>query len=144
MEVNQIISENQMGTKKRCQGAKEQVLTNIGINKNTQEPLLACWIDIMKAYDTVEHGYLMKTLKMLGTPETILKFVERLLENQNINLNRNNENIGEIRPERGILQGDSLSPILFVICIEPLSRILNGFDKIYIQNKDGSQFKLTT
>jgi Reverse transcriptase (RNA-dependent DNA polymerase) len=30
---------------------------------------------------------------------------------------------------RGILQADSLSPLLFVLCIDPLSRQLNGIHK---------------
>ena len=38
-EVNDIISENQMGTRKGCQGAKQQVLLNRALNKEHQNEL---------------------------------------------------------------------------------------------------------
>ena len=33
------------------------------------------------------------------------------------------ENLGEINIRRGIFQGDSLSPLLFVVCLLPLTHV---------------------
>ena len=49
-----------------------------------------------------------------------------MLSLQKINLFLRNENIGEANIENGIVQGDALSPLLFVIAIEPLCRTLNN------------------
>lgn len=49
------------------------------------------------------------------------------------------EEILEKPVERGILQGDSLSPLLFVLCIDPLSRQLNGkHQKVIIPTESGT------
>ena len=39
-------------------------------------------------------------------------------------LTRGEENLGEVNTRRGIFQGDSLSPLLFVVCLLPLTHIL--------------------
>nr|XP_027195135.1 uncharacterized protein LOC113789754 [Dermatophagoides pteronyssinus] len=58
-EVNEIISNNQLGTKRRCQGAKLQALINKVINSSNDHKLCTSWIDIQKAYDSVPHSYML-------------------------------------------------------------------------------------
>ncbi|KAI5150893.1 hypothetical protein ENBRE01_1768 [Enteropsectra breve] len=141
-EVGNILSENQMGTRPNCQGAKEQVKTNIAMNSHCDAQLKTCWIDIAKAYDSVDHECLIAILKAFDTPVTIIKFVETILKLQRAELLRDNNVIAKIKLERGIIQGDSLSPLLFVTCIEPLSRILNGnMEKVFIEDSKGKYYK---
>ena len=125
-EINSIISENQLGTVRECQGAKEQALVNKILNRCHGNGLKACWIDVKKAYDSVSHIYLIDCLKSLKVPPSIIKVVEGILCKWTTTLIYNKEAIGNTKIEKGILQGDSLSPLLFVMCLEPLSRILNG------------------
>lgn len=48
------------------------------------------------------------------------------------------EEIFEKEVRRGILQCDNLSPLLFVLCINPLSRKLNGaYQKINLPTDSG-------
>ena len=36
------------------------------------------------------------------------------------------ENLGDVNIRRGIFQGDSLSPLLFVVCLLPVTHILRN------------------
>ncbi|KAI2795587.1 hypothetical protein BLOT_016634 [Blomia tropicalis] len=125
-ELNGLIADNQMGTKRKCQGAKEQAIINKLINLDNNNQLYTCWIDIKKAFDSVRHEYLIDCLVRINMPENIIAFVSRMLIHQNTELMINQESIGNAKIESGIMQGDSLSPLLFVIAMEPLSRVLNN------------------
>lgn len=134
VEVNKIISENQLGTVRDSQGAKEQALINKCIGEMHGKKLSTMWIDIKKAYDSVDHKYLMWCLEKLNIPSWCVNFVSNMVKNWKIRLSYNREVISEVKPERGILQGDSLSPLIFVLCLEPLSRRLNSrHDEVVIE-----------
>nr|XP_027199818.1 uncharacterized protein LOC113793939 [Dermatophagoides pteronyssinus] len=125
LDTNQVISPNQLGTKRGTQGAKEQALINKTINSSNNYQLFTSWIDVKKAYDSVSHVYLIECLQQLNLPTNLVNFVQRMLCNQRTKLIVNGNSIGSAAIDKGILQGDSLSPKLFVLALEPLSRILN-------------------
>ena len=134
-DLNDVLSDNQMGTKKRCQGAKQQALINKNLNMSNEYNLKTSWIDIQKAYDSIDHNYLIELLKKLQIPDNLIKFVQRMLQNQNTDLILNKEQIGEAKIDKGVLQGDALSPLLFVLSMEPISRRINRYcEKIRVPN----------
>ena len=126
VKLNGILSENQLGTRRECQGAKEQALINKRVNTEHKFLLKSIWIDIKKAYDSVNHDYLKKCIRKLGMPDWCTNFVDFIVDNWSIQLSYNQKVIGKVDLGRVILQGDSLSPLLFVLCMEPLSRVINA------------------
>ncbi len=53
------------------------------------------------------------------------------------NLTANNDSLGKVCIRRGIFQGDSLSPLLCVLALMPLSMILRKLSAGYVVKKDG-------
>ena len=137
VEQRGLLSENQLGTVRLVQGAKEQAMINIAINKAASNKLKTTWIDVKKAFDSVEHSYLKECIEMLNLPSWINPFLTSTIDRWKIDIRFNNKTILEKSIKRGILQGDSLSPLLFVLCMDPLSRKLNcTFPKVGIKTDE--------
>ena len=63
---------------------------------------------------------------MVGLAQNIITLIENSMENWKTVLSSNQEVLGTVDIKRGIFQGDSLSPLLFVIIMIPLSLILRA------------------
>ena len=83
------------------------------------------WIDYKKAYGSVPHSWILKCLKMFRIADNIIKFLERSMQFWQIILHLNQDIVGVVSIKCGIFQGDSLSPILFILCLIPLTKLLN-------------------
>jgi len=138
VENRDLLADNQLGTVRMVQGAKEQALLNIAINKHYGNSLKTAWIDVKKAFDSVDHIYLIKCLEKYNFPLWILNLLKDIISKWKLSIRSGSEEILEKSVERGILQGDSLSPLLFVLCIDPLSRQLNSrYQKVNISTESG-------
>ncbi|CAM8952029.1 unnamed protein product [Rhodiola kirilowii] len=78
-------------------------------------------LDISKAYDRVEWDFLEVMLRSLGFPEEWISMVMRCTKSVSYVVRVNDLITEEIKPGRGIRQGDPLSPFIFLICSEWLN-----------------------
>ncbi|GIX65999.1 reverse transcriptase domain containing protein [Babesia caballi] len=69
------VAENQMGTMRKVQGAKEHALANIAINAAHNCRLYSTWIDITKAFDSVDHVVLEHVIRRLKLPNWMTNFI---------------------------------------------------------------------
>ncbi|GIX62592.1 reverse transcriptase [Babesia caballi] len=68
IKIRGLLTENQMGTMRKVQGAKEHALANIAINAAHKCRLYSTWIDITKAFDSVDHVVLEHVIRRLRLP----------------------------------------------------------------------------
>ena len=93
--------------------------------------LAIAWIDYRKAYDFVSHSWILVCLDMIGIADNVRSFLEYSMKKWKLLLNSNGSNLCEVDINRGIFQGDSLSPLIFVICMIPISLLLRKVKASY-------------
>ena len=72
----------------------------------------------------VPHSWIIECLDLFGVPENIKSLLVNSMERWKVMLCLGNSESGEVEIKRGICQGDSLSPLVFVLALILLSLIL--------------------
>jgi len=100
--------------------------------------------DQMKAFDRIQWPYMFQVLKKLGFTEEFVKWIQLLYQEQSTKIKINNHISESFMLNCGVRQGDPLSPLLFVLCIEPLIQaIINDPNIKGISLPDGTKVKIT-
>ena len=97
------------------------------------------WIDYQKAYDNVAHSWVLECLSMLGIDEKVTSFSKNTMKSWEVELKCGNESLGNVKIRRGIFLGGSLSPLLFMITLIPLTYILRNSRPGYEFAKSGEK-----
>ena len=84
-------------------------------NKNDDESGLVLQVDFEKAFDTVDHYFLFKTMESMGFGPYLIKLVKICLHGCLSFININGHLSSQVILGRGLHQGSPLSPILFLL-----------------------------
>ena len=79
-------------------------------------------IDAEKAFDKIQHPFMIKTLQKAGIEGTYLNIIKAIYDKSSGNIIFNGEKLKAFPPKSGIRQGYPLSPILFNIVLEVLGK----------------------
>ena len=127
LHVNDLLPDEQKGCRKRSRGTKDQLLIDKAVLREvrTKKRFLAmAWIDYRKAYDMLPHSWILESLGLIKVAKNIDGLLRGSMKDWRTELTANGETLGEVPIRRGIFQGDSLSPLLFIVAMIPLTMLL--------------------
>ena len=78
-------------------------------------------IDAEKAFDKIQHPFMIKTLTKVGTERTYLNVIKTIYDKPTANIILNGEKLKAFSLKSGTRQGYPLSPLLFKIILEVLA-----------------------
>ena len=88
------------------------------------------WVDVRKAYDSVDHSWLIEMMEVHRIPVWIGKVIQNLCPSWNTKIiattKQGMEISATIRFRKGLPQGDVLCPRLFTFCLNPIPWVLNA------------------
>ncbi len=86
--------------------------------KDKNIPVIATFVDFKKAFDSVDRTMLFKILRNYGIPESITNAIKVLYSNSKSDVLVDGEITNFFDVITGVLQGDVLTPFLFIVVID--------------------------
>ena len=123
-QIDQILRKNQNGFR-RNRSTTSQILTIRRIlegvrTKNLQATLLL--VDFTKAFDSIHRGKMKQILLAYGLPEETVATIMILYRNTKVKVGSPDGDTEYFVIVAGVLQGDTLAPYLFIICLDYVLR----------------------
>ena len=142
LDENKILQEEQKGCRRESRGTKDQLLIDrivLQHCKKRHTNLAMAWVNYKEVYDMVPHSWVIECLEFLQITDNIKQFLTRSMTKWQTELTSSGELLGKVNVRRSTFQGDSLSPLLFVICMVLLTLVLRKLKEGYTMGQTRRQ-----
>ena len=138
-----IFYANQYGFRKSysTEMATLELIDRIMCNMATQKKFLSVFMDLSKAFDTIDHSILLSKLRYYGLDESAVKFIKSYLSERNQFVVFQGICSDLLSLNIGVPQGSILGPLLFIIYINDIHYSSNILQSILYA--DDSTFSLS-
>jgi hypothetical protein len=126
-EDHSILSSSQEGFRHGHSTARQmQRLVNmIEDAGRTHQDLYVLYVDFTNAFNTISHRKLFMIMKDLGFPDDVITVIKGIYTGASTKIHLHKPDgitTPSVHVGRGTIQGDTLSPLIFLIYIEPMLR----------------------
>ena len=127
-EHHDILSTSQEGFRRAKETARQFLMMQNVLSdaKLFGEDIYLTYLEFSSAFNTIDHDKLPIIMHDLGFPVDCIEAVKNLDQDAETTFLLPCGETGPVKIERGTIQGDSLSALLFLIFIEPLVRWLQS------------------
>ena len=129
-EENKLFNQNQYGfrTGHSTEHAALELVDKITSQMDNNETPINIFLDLSKAFDTIDHNILLDKLKYYGLYDTAIKLFRSFLTNRYQYVQMENAKSQMLGINTGVPQGSILGPLLFIIYINDISQSSDKFD----------------
>ena len=85
-------------------------------SKIRRKNLAMAWMNYKRAYYMVLQSWIINCLKMYKISQELINFIGKTMKTWRVELTAGGKSLGETKIQKGIFQGDALSPLLFINC----------------------------
>ena len=127
--TNDLLYESQYGFRQlhSTEFAALEITDQIYNNLDNKKSLLAIYLDLSKAFDTIDHSILIHKLKYYGVQGTTLNWFTSYLTNRQQYVQVNDEVSSLKTISTGVPQGSILGPLLFIIYMNDIAKVTDKF-----------------